>query len=98
MTPCKRLEIIVEKPLAQRMAARLSELGAPGYTCIERASGRGDRGERRADDPAGTATNSIFIVACEDEALAQTIIEGIRPLLSRSGGVCLVSDALWVRH
>ena len=85
-----------ERPLAERTARRLDELGAPGYTLIARASGRGDRGPRRADDP--TDTNCVFIIACEDEELTRRIVEGVRPLLSKSGGLCLVSDAMWLLH
>ena len=96
MKHCKRIEIVIERPLAQRTAAKLDELGAPGYTLIERASGRGDRGRRRGDDP--TDTNCVFIVACEDDALVERIVEGVRPVLRKSGGICLVSDAMWVIH
>ena len=98
MKPCKRLEIVIEKPLAKRLGDLLTTLGAPGYTFIDHASGRGDRGVRRGDEPTGTATNCLFIVACETLAEAETIVEGVRPMLSRSGGICLVSDALWVSH
>ncbi len=98
MKPCKRIEIVIEQALAQRTAALLVELGAPGFTLIDHASGRGDRGYRRADEPTGTSTNCVFLVACDDEALVQDIVEGIRPVLSKSGGMCLVSDANWVRH
>jgi nitrogen regulatory protein PII len=98
MQACKRIEIVIEEPLVPRVAERLEALGAPGYTLITRASGRGDRGLRRADEPTGTATNCVFIIACEDEATVQRIVEAIRPLLTRFGGICLVSDASWVRH
>jgi nitrogen regulatory protein PII len=98
MKPCKRIEIVLEKSLASRMAERLIEAGAPGFTKIDRASGHGDRGERRADEPTGTSTNSMFIIACDDDEVVNRIVEAIRPVLSRSGGICLVSDALWVKH
>lgn len=98
MKPCKRIEIVIEENLASRLAGRLEELGAPGYTLIPRASGYGNRGRRRGDDPTGTLSNCVFIIACDDDAVVATIVEGIRPLLTRSGGICLVSDALWVRH
>ncbi len=97
MKPCKRIEVI-ERPLAQRMAKLLVELDAPGYTVIEHAGGRGDRGVRRADEPTGTSTNSVFVIACESQQQVDQIVEGIRPVLSSSGGICLVSDAMWVRH
>lgn len=98
MKPCKRIEIVIEQPMARRMEQQLEKLGAPGFTMVPRASGRGDRGIRRADEPTGTSTNCVFLVACDDEDTVQRIVNGIRPLLSRSGGICLVSDALWLRH
>ncbi|MFT4821432.1 MAG: hypothetical protein ACI9B8_000499 [Sulfitobacter sp.] len=98
MKPCKRLEIVIEKPLAKRLGDLLIELGAPGYTFLDHAGGRGDRGVRRGDEPTGTSTNCLFIVACETLEEAEIIVEGVRPMLSRSGGICLVSDALWVSH
>jgi nitrogen regulatory protein PII len=96
--PCKRIEIVIEQTLARRMAARLDELGAPGYTLISGVSGRGDRGLRQADELTDTFTNCIFVIACDDDELVARIIEGVRAVLARSGGVCLVSDASWVRH
>lgn len=76
MKPCKRIEIVIEESLASRMTKCLESFGAPGVTMIPRASGGGDRGLRRADEPT-----------------VQRIVEGIRPLLSRFGGICLVSEA-----
>lgn len=98
MKPCKRIEIVIEHPLAPRLAKLLVKLGAPGYTMIDGASGRGDRGTRRADEITGISSNSVFIIACDDAALIEKIVEGIRPILSTSGGICLVSDAQSLRH
>lgn len=98
MGPCKRIEIVIEDALSNKLARTLNELGIPGYTVIPGASGRGDRGHRRIDDPTGTLSNAVFIIACEDEMLAEKIVDAVRPLLSRSGGMCLVSDATWVKH
>lgn len=97
MKPCKRLEIVIEEPLMERMAEKLRDLGAPGYTVLRRVSGMGDRGLRRADEPTGTATNCVFIVAVPPETVTD-LIDGIRPMLSKYGGICLVSDASWLRH
>lgn len=97
MRACKRIEIVIERLFTRRLVELLGQVGAPGYTLIPQASGQGDRGLRRADDPNDTQTNCVCIVAC-DEALASEIVEGVRPLLSEAGGVCLVSDALWVKH
>lgn len=98
MKPCKRLEIVIEQPLARRLVGLLDELDVPGYTLLHQASGRGDRGTRQADEISGASTNCVFLIACPDEALARRIVEHIRPLLTRSGGICMMSDAMWVRH
>lgn len=98
MKACKRLEIVIEKPLAKKVAAALIEAGAPGFTQIDQASGMGDRGRRHADDPTGSSTNCVFIIACETEHEVEKLVESIRPILTRTGGICLVSDAFWVRH
>jgi hypothetical protein len=98
MKPCKRIEIVIEEHLAGRLSDQLDAAGAPGYTVIRRTGGRGDRGLRRADDPTGTATNCIFIVACDDDAVVAAILDRVRGILTRSGGVCLVSDAGWLQH
>ena len=98
MKPCKRLEIVIEKPLARLLARSLDEAGARGYTMIDHAARRGDRGERRGDELMGTGSNCVFIVACDTEEEAGAIVEAVRPHLSRSGGMCLVSDATWVKH
>ena len=97
MKPCKRIEIVIEELLAARLARQLGEIGVPGYTLIPRASGMGDRGLRRADDPTGNSTNCVFLIACEEKDV-QKIVDAIRPVLAKSGGICLVSEAMWVRH
>lgn len=97
MNPCKRIEIVIEEAQAPRLADALEELEC-GYTMLPRASGNGDRGRRRADDPTGTFTNCVFIVASEDDALTQTILDTVKPLLDRFGGICLLSEATWLRH
>jgi nitrogen regulatory protein PII len=98
MKPCKRIEIIIEAPQAQRLTEALRALGTTGFTLIPDVRGSGDRGERRADELSGDSSNCLILIACEDQAMVDTIVEAVRPLLSRSGGICLVSDALWLRH
>ena len=98
MKDCTRIEIVIEKALARTMADLLIELNSPGYTMIDHAVGRGDRGERRGDDPTGTSTNCVFIVACESREVVDRIVEGVRSLLTQSGGMCLLSEAILVKH
>jgi hypothetical protein len=38
-----------------------------------------------------------FVIACAENQLS-AVIEILRPILKRYGGMCLVSDANWVKH
>ena len=98
MKPCKRIEIVIEEPMAPKLVELLDALHTPGYTILPNAAGDGDRGIRRADELAGDSSNTVFIIACEDDALLDSIVAGVRPLLSRSGGICLISEALFLKH
>lgn len=98
MNPCKRIEIVIESAMAETLTDMLNELGVAGYTLLPDATGAGDRGYRRADQLTGDSSNCLVLVACEDLALVDRIIAGVKPLLARSGGMCLVSDAQLVVH
>lgn len=95
---CKRIEIVIETPLALRLTRLLETLGASGFTIIPDVRGASDRGQRRADELSGESSNSLILIACDDQATIDTILDAVRPLLSQSGGICLISDAQWLRH
>ena len=46
---------VIEQPLAKRLSELLTELGAPGYTIIHQASGRGDDSDHRRRAAAAVA-------------------------------------------
>jgi nitrogen regulatory protein PII len=98
MQAIKKVEIIIEyMELAWLLEVLKKEALAVGYTVIKEAFGVGGRGEMAGDGLSGEFTNSYLLIACsEDEA--NRIVEIVRPILKRFGGVCLVSDAMWVKH
>ena len=98
MQAIKKVEIIIEYMEVPRLLEVLKKEVAPvGYTVIKEAFGAGGRGEMAGDGFSGEFTNSYLLIACsEDEA--NRIVEIVRPILKRFGGVCLVSDAMWVKH
>lgn len=97
MKPVKRIEIIIEIPALPTLLATLRELGLTDYTVYHNLTGAGHRGVRHNDEPAGGAGNACVLTTTPPEAL-EALVEKIRPLLKRQGGVCLVSDAEWVIH
>ena len=98
MQAIKKVEIIIQyQELPQLLEVLKKEDLAVGYTVIKEAYGAGGRGEMAGDGLSGEFTNSYLLIACsEDEA--NRIVEIVRPILKRFGGVCLVSDAMWVKH
>jgi nitrogen regulatory protein PII len=96
-TPVKRVEIVVDSLDAPGLLASLDGLGVRDYTAVKGVYGRGARGSRGGDPFSGAFDNTLILIACPVEDVEQ-IVETVRPLLARRGGMCLVSDAGWVRH
>ncbi len=97
MRPIKRVEIITDALEIERVAQLLEQHGVTGYTIIRDVIGKGERGIRRGDELSGVFKNSYLLTTCEPEQLP-AIVEAVRLILQQRGGVCLVSDAMWVKH
>lgn len=97
MTPVKKIEIVADSLEVEAITRTLEQHGVSGYTVIRDVAGRGGRGDRRGDELTGVFTNSYVMTACPAEQV-DGIIDALRPILTRFGGVALVSDALWVVH
>ena len=97
MKHVKRLEIIIDAPELPTLLALLRAKGVSGYTVISPVTGSGGRGERRNDEPGGGSGNACVLTAVSNEQ-AEEVIESIRPVLKRRGGICLVTDAQSVIH
>lgn len=96
MKSVKKVEVIIESVAAQQVLDLLEKHGFPNYTMLPSAYGKGDRGERLGG-VIGDFNNSYLIIICDAEQVS-VLVEMIRPVLKRFGGVTLVSDALWVKH
>jgi nitrogen regulatory protein PII len=97
MQPSKRIEVIIDSLGLEELVNSLKAQGVSGYTIIRDVSGMGDRGARMGDELTEVFKNIYVIIACPEEKLTG-LVEAIRPQLKRFGGVCLVSDAMWIKH
>lgn len=97
MIEVKRLEIVIDAPYGEQVTRLLARHGLSGWTRLGGATGAGDRGPRRADELSGISNNHLILTTCPPEQLAP-LLEDLRSILARHGGMCLVSDALWLRH
>jgi len=93
----KKVEIITNSLELQKVLQILDHAGVSGYTIIEDVTGKGHRG-RAIDDLEGHAlTNGYILTICSEEQ-EHEVVESIRPILKKYGGVCIVSDAKSIIH
>ena len=97
MKHVKRIEIIIDSMDLKDLLKELEAVGISGYTVIKDVIGSGDRGERSGDLLNDTLNNSYILIACE-QAQVESITEALRPKLKKYGGMCLISDAHWLKH
>jgi len=97
METVKRVEVIINGRAMRLVCEALEQLKIVGYTVLQGATGRGDRGIQAGDDLDRLLANSLLITAVEPAAV-DSLVAVIQPLLVKFGGVCLISDAEWVRH
>ena len=97
MEAAKKVEIVCDSVEVNNVIEILEATGITGYTIIADVVGKGERGIRRGDDVTSVFKNSMIIAVC-NAALIPKIVEAIRPVLKRFGGICLVSDANYVIH
>jgi len=95
--PVKRLEIVIDAPHSARITEVLQRHGLTGWSVLRNVTGSGERGRQLGDELTGVSSNHLILTTCSPEALGP-LIEDLRELLVRAGGMCLVSDASWLRH
>jgi nitrogen regulatory protein P-II 1 len=92
----KRLEIVIDAEKLYDMIALLDSVGVRGYSFIKSVGGLGSRGERRPDGIFfQQEENAIVILACQEDQ-SQKVVAALSPKLKEFGGMCLISDCLWV--
>jgi len=93
----KRVEIICDTVEVKNVVEILEGIGVTGYTIIRDVVGKGGRGMRRGDDLTDVFKNSMILTVCDDKQIPE-VVEAIRPILKKFGGICLISDTHFVIH
>lgn len=97
MESMKKVEIVVDSVFLNRVLEILERAGVSGYTVIKDALGKGERGIMAGDELTDVFKNSYIFTVCTEEVV-NNIVQDLRPLLKKVGGVCIVSDVLWLTH
>lgn len=94
----KRLEILVEAPIAKKVAALLQAKGAHGYTILPTLGGLGHDGAWSSDGQISSAGQMVMILCILDQSVQDAVLDELFPLLSRQIGTVSVSDCEVVRR
>ncbi len=97
MEQVKKIEIITNTLEIEKVLRILDKVGVSGYTVIEDVTGKGDRG-RVIDDLETEALTNGYVMSICTEDQEHKVVEAIKPILKKYGGVCIVSDAKWIVH
>jgi PII-like signaling protein len=92
----KRIEILMDTPLAPRLIRYVKEAGISGWSLIHVDSGGGRHGEWRHDDVTGAAAKTIMLVVANEEK-AGALIDRVAPILDSHRLLLLMSDVEVVR-
>ncbi|PTQ98775.1 nitrogen regulatory protein P-II family [Nitrosomonas nitrosa] len=91
----KRIDIVVGAEKIDELVDILLENKIRGYSIIRRISGLGARGHRTPEDVLNEEENILVFLVCENDT-AKALVESLQPKLKGFGGVCIVSNCLWV--
>jgi hypothetical protein len=92
----KRIEVLIDRPLAPRLVEAAAEAGVSGYTLIPVQSGSGRQGRWRNDPVSGAEAKTIFLTIAS-EAKAERFVELLAPHLDDYGMLLTVGDVQVIR-
>lgn len=94
--PKKKLELIVEKPITNRLLEILDRLGVTGYTVLPAIAGRGQDGTWE-EGQITAAAHMVQIICVVDEAKLEEVLSTTFEALKPQIGIVYVSDVSVVR-
>ncbi|MEL6746779.1 MAG: DUF190 domain-containing protein [Pseudomonadota bacterium] len=93
----KRIEIMVEAPLMDRVIGILEDQSVSGYTVLPAIAGRGKSGRWHRDGLVGRVGSVVQVVCVIDEAGVNALLEPVFKLVSRQIGIVTVVDVEVIR-
>lgn len=92
----KRIEILVDTPLAPRIIAKIKAVDISGWSLIHVDSGGGRAGEWQHDDVTGAAAKTIVLVVAS-QAKADALVDALAPVLDSYRLLLTIGDVQVVR-
>lgn len=89
----KKLTIVVERLLKDKIIAAMMEAGATGFTYLA-CEGKGSRG----DNPSDWEGRNLEIYTISDEEVCMAILDGIGKYMENYSIIAFMTDVAVVRH
>ncbi len=93
----KKIEIVTDYVSINKFTAKFDELNVPGYSIIKDVLGKGSQGNKDGHGLMAGSKNCYMMLCCEDSDV-QRILVAIKPLIKTYGGMCIVSEVLFMHH
>ncbi len=90
-----RIEMIVAFKEVDKIIKVLEDVGIPGYTIIRNVIGKSDLGT--VSDDLSSDLSNVFIICYSPQEKVELVVEKIKPVINKYGGVCYLSDAKEIR-
>ncbi|MFM1815070.1 MAG: hypothetical protein RLZ98_1765 [Pseudomonadota bacterium] len=95
--PKKRIDIMVEAPLMNRVISILEQNGAGGYTVMPAIAGKGKDGSWHRDGLVGRVGAVVQVFCIIDESELDDILTPLFSLVSQQIGIVTISDVQVIR-
>lgn len=92
MHPVKRIEIIANSVELAKIVDGLEKAGVPGHTVIPNVVGKSERG-----GASDELINNVYVIAFCPPEQVKPVVEIIKPILNKFGGLCFISDGMEIR-
>jgi len=96
MHPVTRMEIIASSAELVKILASLDHAGVPSYTVVRNVVGKSQQGQV-TDDLVMSMLDNVYVIAFFPPELTKAVVEKVRPILNKFGGVCYLSEATEIR-
>lgn len=96
-TAKKKLEIVIEAPMLERLCRRLDQLQVSGYTVLPAVSGRGKNGSWSRKGEISESQRMYVLFAVLDAKDLPRVLDEVYAMVARQIGIVTVSDVSVIR-
>lgn len=94
----KKIELIIEAPVLQKVLSVLSARKIQGYTVFPAIAGSGHEGNWEASGSVGESGRMVSVICVLDASELASVLADIEPVIREQIGIVLVSNVEVIRR